>query len=34
MALTLAFEFLARHFLFGNPLDRLIEDYNVFRDRI
>jgi hypothetical protein len=34
VALTLAFEFLAGHFLFGNPWSRLLEDYNVFRGRI
>jgi hypothetical protein len=34
VALTLAFEFLAGHFLFGNPWSQLIEDYNVMRGRI
>ena len=34
VVLTLAFEFLAGHFLFGNPWSRLLEDYNVFRGRI
>jgi hypothetical protein len=34
VALTLAFEFLAGHFLFGNPWGQLLEDYNVFRGRI
>jgi uncharacterized membrane protein YhaH (DUF805 family) len=33
-ALTLGFEFLAGHFLFGNPWSQLLEDYNVFRGRI
>jgi len=32
--LTLAFEFLAGHYLFHNPWDRLLEDYNVLRGRI
>jgi hypothetical protein len=32
--LTLAFEFLAGHFLFGNPWNQLLEDYNVLRGRI
>ena len=32
--LTLTFEFLAGHFLFGNPWTQLLEDYNVFRGRI
>jgi hypothetical protein len=34
VTLTLAFEFLAGHFLFGNPWSQLLEDYNVFRGRI
>jgi hypothetical protein len=34
VALTLAFEFLAGHYLFGNPWSRLLEDYDVFRGRI
>jgi hypothetical protein len=34
VALTLAFEFLAGHFLFGNPWSGLLEDYNVLRGRI
>ena len=34
VALTLAFEFLAGHYLFHNPWSRLLEDYNVLRGRI
>jgi len=34
LALTLAFEFLAGHYLFGTPWQRLLADYNVFRGRI
>jgi hypothetical protein len=34
VALTLAFEFLAGHYLFHNPWTRLLEDYNVLRGRI
>jgi hypothetical protein len=34
VVLTLAFEFLAGHYLFHNPWDRLLEDYNVVRGRI
>jgi hypothetical protein len=34
VALTLAFEFLAGHFLFGNAWSQLLEDYNVLRGRI
>ena len=32
--LTLAFEFLAGHYLFGKPWRELTEDYNVLRGRI
>jgi hypothetical protein len=32
--LTVAFEFLAGHYLFGNPWSRLLEDYNVLRGRV
>ena len=34
VALTLAFEFLAGHFIFGNAWSQLLEDYDVFRGRI
>ena len=34
VVLTLAFEFLAGHYVFGNPWSRLLADYNVFRGRI
>lgn len=34
VALTLAFEFLAGHYLFHNPWSRVLEDYNVLRGRI
>jgi hypothetical protein len=34
VALTLAFEFLAGHYLFHHPWSRLLEDYNVLRGRI
>lgn len=34
VALTLAFEFLGGHYLFGTPWTRLLEDYNVVRGRI
>lgn len=34
VALTLAFEFGAGHFLFGTPWSQLFEDYNVLRRRI
>jgi hypothetical protein len=34
VALTLAFEFLAGHYLFGTAWNVLLEDYNVMRGRI
>ena len=34
VALTVAFEFLAGHYVFGNSWERLFADYNVFRGRI
>jgi len=34
VALTLAFEFLAGHFLFGSPWSELLEDYHLLRGRI
>jgi hypothetical protein len=34
VALTLAFEFLAGHYLFGAPWERLLADYDVVRGRI
>ena len=33
-ALTLAFEFLAGHYLFGNSWEKILADYNVFKGRI
>jgi hypothetical protein len=32
--LTLAFEFLAGHYLFGNPWSKLLADYNLLRGHI
>jgi hypothetical protein len=34
LALTIAFEFLAGHFVFGTPWSRLIADYNVAQGRV
>jgi hypothetical protein len=34
LALTLAFEFLAGHYLFGNPWSRLLADYDIPSGRI
>lgn len=34
VALTIAFEFLAGHFLFGKPWEELLADYNLFAGRI
>jgi len=33
VVLTLSFEFLAGHFLFGHPWERLLGDYNISRGR-
>ena len=32
--LTLAFEFLGGHYIFGNPWEKILADYNVFRGRV
>jgi hypothetical protein len=34
LSLTLAFEFLAGHYVFGHPWRRLLADYDVSRGRI
>ena len=34
VALTLAFEFLGGHFIFGKPWQALLADYNLFAGRI
>jgi hypothetical protein len=34
VTLTLAFEFLAGHYAFGDPWSQLLADYNIFRGRI
>lgn len=34
LALTLAFEFLAGHYLFGNSWGKLLADYNLLRGRV
>ncbi|MBN2170644.1 MAG: hypothetical protein JW819_04890 [Candidatus Krumholzibacteriota bacterium] len=34
LCLTVAFEFLAGHYLFGNPWDRLLADYDLTRGRV
>ena len=34
VGLTLGFEFLAGHYLFGDPWRQLLEEYNVLRGRI
>jgi hypothetical protein len=34
LVLVLTFEFLAGHYLFGNPWERLLADYNVLEGRI
>jgi hypothetical protein len=34
LALAIAFEFLAGHYLFGDPWDQLSANYNVLRGRL
>ncbi len=34
LLLTVLFEFGAGHYLFGNPWEKLLADYNIFRGRI
>ena len=34
VVMTLAFEFLAGHYLFGTPWEKLLADYDVFHGRI
>ena len=34
LALTLAFEFLAGHYLFGSSWERLLADYDLLRGRV
>ncbi len=34
VAMTLGFEFLAGHYVFGNPWEKLFADYNIARGRI
>jgi hypothetical protein len=34
VGLTVTFEFLAGHYLFGNPWQKLLADYNIVRGRI
>ena len=34
LVLTVGFEFLAGHYLFGQPWERLFADYNVFQGRV
>lgn len=34
LILTICFEFLAGHYIFGNPWDKLIADYNILAGRV
>jgi hypothetical protein len=34
LVLTVAFEFLGGHYLFGNPWEKLLADYNLLRGRV
>lgn len=33
-AMTIAFEFLAGHYVFGTPWSKLLEDYNIAKGRV
>ena len=34
VAMTVAFEFLGGHYLFGTPWERLLADYNILQGRV
>lgn len=34
LGLTIAFEFVAGHYVFGNPWEKLLVDYNLLEGRI
>jgi hypothetical protein len=34
LLLTIFFEFIAGHYIFGNPWDKLVSDYNILKGRI
>jgi hypothetical protein len=34
LGLTIVFEFIAGHYVFGNPWEKLLADYNLFEGRI
>lgn len=34
VAMTVAFEFIAGHYLFGNPWEKLLADYDILRGRV
>ncbi len=34
LLLTIFFEFIAGHYIFGNPWDRIVGDYNILKGRI
>lgn len=34
VSLTLAFESIAGHYVFGNPWEKLLADYNILRGRV
>jgi len=34
LGLTIIFEFIAGHYIFGNPWEKLLADYNLFEGRI
>jgi hypothetical protein len=34
LCMTIAFEFLAGHYIFGNPWEKLLHDYNIIEGRL
>ena len=34
LLLTIFFEFIAGHYIFGNPWDKIVGDYNILKGRI
>jgi len=34
LVMTIAFEFIAGHYIFGNPWEKLLADYNLLRGRV
>jgi len=34
LVMTVAFEFIAGHYIFGNPWEKLLADYNILKGRV